>query len=131
MHEAGEPTLLVCANDVRIVERRLAIRAAVFAGDERQNELVCADYPDVAEVAAKLLGVLEDVGFGRQWARLSGQVAPSPHQARAIHVDQRVRHVQILGDELAVERFVRETEALMQVCLLYTSDAADERSSVD
>ena len=36
----------------------------------------------------------------------------------------------VLGQEHALDRIV-ETIALYKACLLYTSDAADERSSVD
>ena len=47
--------------------------------------------------------------------RLTGEIRPAPHQTRAVHVDQRVRDVQVFGDELTEERLVRLSEALMQI----------------
>ena len=51
----------------------------------------------------------------RQRARLAGQVAPSAHQPRAVHVNQRVRDVEVFRHELPEERLVRLAEALMQI----------------
>ena len=73
------------------------------------------DHPDVPEAAAELLRVLQKVRLGRERAQLPGEIRPAPHQPRPIHVDQRVGDVQVLGDELAEERFVCQAEALMQV----------------
>jgi hypothetical protein len=44
------------------------------------------------------------------------QIAPAAHQAGAVHVNERVRHMQILGGQLIEELLMRETEpSLVQV----------------
>ena len=59
------------------------------------------------EAAAELLRVLKDVRGCGQRMRFPGEIGPASHQPRAVHVDQRVRDVQIFGDELTEERLVR------------------------
>jgi hypothetical protein len=88
MHEAGEPALRARAFEIDVFERRLRVGRAAGAGDERQDELARADHADVAEAAAEFLRVLKDVGGRRQGTGLAGQVAPSAHQSRAVHVNQ-------------------------------------------
>jgi len=47
--------------------------------------------------------------------RLAGEIGPTSHESRAVHVHERVRHVQVRGNELQEEGFVRETKSLMQI----------------
>ena len=78
-----------------------------LTGDQRQDELARANHSDVTKTATKLFAVLQNVRSRRQCVRLSGEIAPSAHETRAVHVDQRIRHVQILGEELIEECLVR------------------------
>ena len=68
--------------------------------DERKCELPNTQHPDVAEPTAEFLRVLKNVRGRRQRMRLAGEVRPPTHQARPVHVDERIGDVQIFGDEL-------------------------------
>ena len=131
MHEAGEAALRARALEVDVLERRLRVRRAAGAGGERQDELAHADHADVAEAAAELLRVLKDVRLRRERARLAGEIRPAAHQPRAVHVNQRVRDVQVLGDELAEERLVRLAEALMQIVHVAVARIPAARGQID
>src|SRR4051812_44422246 len=103
MHETGETPLYVSGLFVRDIERLLPVRAAALPTDEWQRELANADHSNVAKSSAELLGVLENVRRCRQRRRRAGEIGPAAHEARAIHVDERVRHVQVFGDQLKKE----------------------------
>ena len=91
-----------------------------------------ADHADVAEAAAELLRVLKNVRrASRADCGLPVRSRPSAHQPRAVHVNQRVRDVQILGDELTEERLVRQAEALMQIVDVAVARVPAARRQID
>ena len=55
------------------------------------------------EGSAKLLTVLKDVFARRESVGLAGQIVPTAHQAGTVHVNERVGHTQVFGDELFEE----------------------------
>ena len=117
--------------EVLSVERRLRVGRAARAADERQDELASADHADVAQPAAELLAVLKDVRRRGERTRLAGQVRPAAHQSRAVHVNQRVRDVEIFRDELTEERLVREAEPLMQIVDVTVARVPPPRRQID
>ena len=90
-----------------------------------------ADHADVAEPAAELLTVLKNVRGRGERMRLAGEIGPAAHQPRAVHVNQRVRDVQIFGDELTEERLVRQPEALMQIVDVTVARVPAARRQID
>ena len=116
MGKPGDPALRVRRVDVRGVEHRLSKRGSTDAVVERQEVSADADQPEMAQGAAVLFPVLEDVpGCGqRMWP--SGQVLPPAHEARPIHVNHGVEDVHVLRHQLKEERLVAQAEApLVQV----------------
>ena len=58
----------------------------------------------------------KDVFARRESVGLAGQIVPTAHQAGAVHVNERVGHTQVFGDELFEELPVRQSKStLMEI----------------
>src|SRR5262249_2858212 len=90
VHVSGDPTLRVRGVDVRIIGPFGRIYGGAGSSRERHGEFLDAEHADVSQIAAKLFGVLQDVGRRGERTGLTGEIPGPAHPASAIHMNEGV-----------------------------------------